>query len=250
MHHQGLETSIEKSPQWLKAAYIQTMRALRAILHTTGILSYLDKQAKYDRKAHYFRSLFSIHHLSDMIVLDTPWWTYAATSKIQAHLQSLTKPLVFEYGSGASTIWLAKRAQQVISVEHDKSWYQKLQKESAAFSNIELTLQEPEYCHDDDYRSQKMPLVTFKAYVNSILHTQEKFDLIVIDGRSRAACLQTCIPFLKPNGIIVFDNSNRQRYQIALSKFQESFYIERYSGLVPGSPFPSETAILRRKDLK
>lgn len=50
-----------------------------------------------------------------------PWVTYSFIDFIR---DRITKKLnIFEYGSGSSTAFYAKRAASVTSVEHDKDWF-------------------------------------------------------------------------------------------------------------------------------
>jgi hypothetical protein len=242
--NQNLEGFIEHTPNWLKSSYISMMQCFKKILHSLGLLSRLDKHAKRSRHVHYLRSLLAIYQLDDMIQLDVPWWTYSAIAAIEKHIQTLGyKPAVFEYGSGASTIWLAKRAQSVISIEHNYNWFQQLKSKLIAYPNVQLIYKAPNRDNIDPlYSSHKMKNVDFKAYVSSIEETSQLFDLIIIDGRCRENCLKASLAYLKPNGIIIFDNSNRKRYQKVLLSF--ALRIQRYYGLVPGSPFKSETSLL------
>lgn len=196
------------------------------------MLTILDKKAKTNATFHYIRSLFAVYQLKDMIQLDIPWWTYPAINALEEYIKGLENPpVVFEYGSGASTLWLAKRSRQVFSIEHDLKWYQQLKNEILNCNNIELLFQPPNG-HD------------FTNYITAITACQQEFDIIVIDGRCRNACLNECLAYLKPQGLIVFDNSDRERYQTALSHPQ--LILERFSGRVPGSPFRGETALLRK----
>jgi protein-L-isoaspartate O-methyltransferase len=44
--------------------------------------------------------------------------------------QRLTKNmLLFEYGSGYSTLFFSKLVKKVVSVEYDKDWYERMSKE-------------------------------------------------------------------------------------------------------------------------
>lgn len=237
---------VDSSPSWLKSVYISYMQWVKKILDKIGLLEKLDKHAATNRSVHYVRSLFAIYQLDDMIALDVPWWTYSAIESIEKYIAQLGyKPRVFEYGSGASTLWLAKRSAQVISVEHDVVWFEKLKTKLASHQHVELILQTPDkIITEKKYGSSKMPDVTFKSYVKTIQQTQKAFDIIIIDGRSREACLEECLPFLKPNGIIIFDNSDRKRYQSVLNT--GLLNVSRYHGRVPGSPFASETALLKK----
>jgi precorrin-6B methylase 2 len=241
-----LEAFIEGTPKGLRVFYLFCVRCLKKLFKITGVLYLLDQRARKNQTCHYLRSLLAIHDIDDMITLDVPWWTYSAIKAIEKYISQLpSPPVVFEYGSGASTIWLAKRSRHVTSFEHDVHWYQQLEHNLSPFSNITLVLKEPNHdLSDPQYLSQKIKTTNFKSYVTGIADFSQQYDIIVIDGRCREKCLEYCIPFLKPRGIIIFDNSNRKRYQQALlhSPLQrQSFY-----GLVPGSPFKSETLILKK----
>ena len=85
--------------------------------------------------------------------------------------------------------------------------------------------------------------VNFKSYVNAINKIDENFDFIAIDGRCRSACLKLATSKLKPNGIVLFDDSRRRRYQKGL--VDSGLMIKRYKGMKSGVPFfPYETVVL------
>ena len=44
------------------------------------------------------------------------------------------------------------------------------------------------------------------------------FDLVLVDGRSRLACLRAAINKVKLGGILMLDNSDYSRYQSSLEK--------------------------------
>ena len=64
---------------------------------------------------------------------------------------------VFEYGSGGSTIFIAKRVKSLVSIEHDKKWYQHVREalNSNAIQNCEYFLIEPEYKDSKFIQSHK-----------------------------------------------------------------------------------------------
>lgn len=235
---------IDDSPAWLKAAYVALMRQIKSILKSSGMLEKLNEKAKHNQNFHYVRSLLAIHDIQDMIGLDVPWWTYSSIDYLKAYIEKCEHPItVFEWGSGASSIWLAKRVDSLITIDHDAKWHTIIQPFLKDCSNVISLLKEPEpWLVNEKYSSQKMPGVNFKSYVTAITEYSAKFDIIVIDGRARSACLQTSLPYLKKNGLIVFDNSNRQEYQQAL--LQSGLTVHRCYGKVPGSPLPGETGIL------
>ena len=241
-----MERILETSPSWLKSFYVQIMKSLKGCLSALGLLKKLDALATRSQRFHYLRSLLAIHQLDDMIQLDIPWWTYDAIKEIENHFQQLGfNPTVFEYGSGASTIWLARRKCIVVSIEHDSSWFYRLQNKLNNYPDVKLNLIQAQPGQAiDKYHSQKIRHASFKDYVLSIDNHPQQYDVIIIDGRCREMCLETCLSHLKPNGLIIFDNSNRKRYQQALKA--SGCEIKRFYGRVPGSPFKSETAILRK----
>ncbi len=53
-----------------------------------------------------------------------PWFTYPAIEFLK---ERLTKEMtVFEYGSGSSTLFFAERVKEIISVETNKEWFNKI----------------------------------------------------------------------------------------------------------------------------
>lgn len=53
-----------------------------------------------------------------------PWFNFSFIELLRERLSSdLT---VFEYGSGASTLFFSKRCKHVTSIEHDKNWFNKI----------------------------------------------------------------------------------------------------------------------------
>src|SRR5882757_1229120 len=59
-----------------------------------------------------------------------PWICFSAIDR----LKEIVRPdmSVFEYGSGGSTLFWASRVKTVVSIEHDKGWFEKMQGELGA----------------------------------------------------------------------------------------------------------------------
>ena len=113
--------------------------------------------------------------------------------------------LAFELGSGGSTIWLAKRVMQVISVENDEHWFeavgQVLIQESLTNADLRLISLKPED-----------PLFSWAGYAQSILKFKhDYFDLVFVDGWDpcRVPCVGYAIPKLKPGGWLVVDDTTQ-----------------------------------------
>ncbi len=116
-----------------------------------------------------------------------PWYTYPAFEYLN-QLDYQDKD-IFEYGAGNSSLFWAKKARSVISIESDKEWYVSLK--SKMDSNQILLLFEEE-----------------QEYVNSIFKGQKKYDVIVIDGVHRLSCAEVAVQCLAPGGLIILDNSD------------------------------------------
>ncbi len=124
-----------------------------------------------------------------------PWITYPALDFLAARIpRSMT---VFEYGSGNSTFWWSKRVKSLVSCEHDKEWYAQF-KEKVPTNTTYLL---------------RRAKGGSREYAQEVAGYRNMFDLIMIDGRDRVNCAKNCIPALRREGVIVWDNSDRDEYQ-------------------------------------
>jgi hypothetical protein len=123
-----------------------------------------------------------------------PWFTYPSIAFLAGRIEPGMS--IFEYGSGYSTLWWSKRVARVVSCEHHDEWYDYLKDRLSA--NVE-------YLHQ--------PLEIGGDYSRSILRFDESFDIVTIDGRDRVNCAKAVLPKLHERGVIIWDNTDRQRYQ-------------------------------------
>lgn len=230
--------------EMVKRVYVRTIRAIGSVAQSAGVLGLLERH-RASRACLYLRSLFSIYDAEDLARLDLPWWAFGAIDHVDAILQRRGSDMVvFEYGSGASTLWLARRCRAVYSVEHDITWAERSRTLCALHDNVEILAVPPmEVDAATRCRSGRAgwQQYSFDAYVESIRRFPFLFDLIVVDGRCRSECLAEARSKLNDEGLIVFDNSNRRRYH----KTTGSLPLPRsvFRGLVPGLPIPGETTV-------
>jgi hypothetical protein len=197
------------------------------------------------RVRHWAYSLTRVHDSLALAALDVPWWTYRAIEVVDDWLAHRPHPIrIFEYGSGASTLWLAGRADEVHSVEHHREFGESIAAAIAQHANIDLRIVEAVRSSAPVVPSAKEGHagLDFAEYAAAIDLVGGVFDLIVIDGRARAACLRQATPRLATGGMIVFDNSRRRRYRPAIrtSGLRE----HRFRGLTPTLPYPDQTSLL------
>lgn len=228
----------------MKNVYIRSVRAVGALLRAVGLLRLLDRLAPRSRTATWARSLFGIHDLDQLSALDVPWWTFDSADQVAAFLATRPDARVFEWGSGASTLWLSARAGSVHSVEHHAGWAQSLR--ARLPGNVTLTVVEPVSTNAPVVGSAKPGHdgLDFSAYVDAIDATEGAYDVIVVDGRAREACVAKAVGRLAPGGMIVFDNVDRQRYVDAIDALGDRVAVTMTRGLTPALPYPTRTALL------
>lgn len=154
-----------------------------------------------------------------------PWVTYPFIDFISNRLKSEME--VFEFGSGNSTLWYAKKVKFITSVEHDKNWYDILKKEIPL--NVNLYFKE---------------LIYGGEYSKISTMPTEYFDIISIDGRDRVNCMKDSIKALKSDGIIVLDDSERVQYTEGIQFLLDNeFKRIDFWGISPGLFYKKNTTI-------
>ena len=232
----------------MKQIYIRIVRLIGGGLRAVSILGFLERRARSNatgsRTATWLVSLFAIHDVDGLGGLDLPWWTFESADQEADFLRARPDARVFEWGSGASTLWLAGRAGSVHSVEHHAGWAAQLAPRLP--ENVTLEVVEPTETTSPAIGSAKPGHagLDFSAYVAAIDETAGDFDVIVIDGRAREACLKRAVDRLADDGLIVFDNVDRRRYVDAISAQGDRVRVTMTRGLTPALPYPTRTALL------
>lgn len=154
-----------------------------------------------------------------------PWYTYPCAHFLEPRLGSAMR--VFEYGAGMSTLWYAARVGEVVAVEHDPAWARRVT--SAGPEGITVVVAE----RPDDY-------------VRAV-NGHGVFDVVVIDGMERTACLEEALPNLSEHGVFVWDNSDREEFRELLPALADrGFRSLSFRGMGPINRQPWETAVVYR----
>ena len=129
----------------------------------------------------------------------SPWITDGALSFIENFINSFVQkhdifPNILEFGSGASTIYFAKKSSSIISFEHDEAWYQQVNELMPKHDCAKIFL------HPRPYSKNIKDISEFGP-----------FDIIIIDGRDRFQCLKECVNLnlLSSSGAYLLDNTER-----------------------------------------
>lgn len=182
---------------------------------TNKWLKYLFRKPKmFFYYGHWLNSLKPGHSpLEDQF----PWIVYEAVSWLKSYLRPEMR--VFEWGSGGSTLFIAKRVKTLVSVEHDSDWYCMVDKkiQEAGFENIHYKLEIPRKSEQIDpfnaSSDDRFFGCSFSKYVQAIdCYSRSSFDLVVVDGRARSGCIKHAISRVSPGGYLLLDNSERAEY--------------------------------------
>jgi hypothetical protein len=156
-----------------------------------------------------------------------PWMTYSAIDFLSN--LDLSQATVFEYGSGASTLFWAKRCKSVCAVEHFVPWFERMKKYIDGRINI---ISQPD----------------LTAYPKEI-EPLGLFDLIYIDGAERMPCAKAACNHLNEGGIIILDNSEWYPQSATFLREQGFMQID-FCGFEPLNSFTSMTSIFLKEHIK
>jgi SAM-dependent methyltransferase len=121
-----------------------------------------------------------------------PWIAYTSIARLRSFLTRRSR--VLEYGSGMSTVWYARHAGAVYSVEDDRPWFEKVRQIIQSERLVNVT-----YCFAQ----------TEEEYASFMAGDAEGFDLIMVDGSCRSKCVAHAGNLLRPGGILYLDNSDK-----------------------------------------
>ena len=155
-----------------------------------------------------------------------PWYTYPAIEYLET--LDVSGCRVFEYGAGNSSLYWARRARTVTSVEDNPQWHAQVL--AGVGPNQKLLL-----------RSDG------EAYAAAIAEEGSRYDVIVIDGNHRAACTRAAMAHLDPGGIIVLDNSDRDTERPCSALLRDEGFIQvDFCGFGPINGYRWATSVFFR----
>lgn len=214
----------------------------------------LDKLAKTVLPKTIYQNLFLLRHLQKLATRDgaylvetgyvksiknfkpvnkegnpIPWMNYSFIDFLEPRLRQSMN--IFEYGSGYSTLYLSDKAGSITSVEFDRSWFEKMKE----------TLKGKDHCKVI-YRPDK------KQYIKAIEEfDNERYDMIIVDGRDRTECIKHILPFLSEDGVVLLDDSWKAKFDKVFEFFKDNRFKElSFTGLKPGGMIVEKTTVFYR----
>ncbi len=157
-----------------------------------------------------------------------PWFTYPAIEYLSQ--LDLSQAKVFEYGSGASTIYWAQRTARVDAVEDDVEWFHRIKPTLGSNATLQLAS-------------------TQNEYVNDVARSGGTYDVIVVDGSHRYECATKAVEFLSSTGFIILDDADDHR--AACESLRQSGLIEvDFSGFGPINGYTKTTSLFLRPNFR
>jgi hypothetical protein len=164
-----------------------------------------------------------------------PWWTYPANEWFDLTLRPHHR--VFEFGSGNSTLWLALRAGELHSVEHDVGWAEIVKASLPDMVQYYLV-------RSDDDEAWGSPDTEYLAPLHA---TTGDFDLVVVDGQARVRCAEAAATRVGETGLILLDDSDRVTFRAIHERLDQlGFGRLDFFGPRPGVGHMSTTSVFCR----
>jgi hypothetical protein len=184
-----------------------------------------------------------------------PWITYSAARYLSRIVQADYR--VLEFGAGNSTRWWAERVSEVVSVEHDPNWAEAVRKynlknvtlveramgDPVSFKHSEVLLREfyplqiAAKESADPTKNYRAGLIDhgFHSYASVLLdYPVCYFNIIVVDGMARVLTAWLASRQLADDGMIIFDNSDRNEYIDAYQYLEQAGFARiDFSGIGP-----------------
>ena len=156
-----------------------------------------------------------------------PWMTYSSIFYLSQ--LDLSDCDIFEWGSGNSTLYFAKRAKSVTSIESNQEWYEYVLKNKP--DNVDLNL------------------VNVDNYAKIIQEKRKTYDIISIDGDiyRRFECAYYAVDLLKKGGMIIIDNSDWLERTTAFLRDQGFIQVD-FAGLGPINNYMWCTSVFLSRD--
>lgn len=175
-----------------------------------------------------------------------PWFAFQSIRYIEKLLRPDMK--IIEYGGGYSTLWWASRVSEVTTVERSKEWSKeiKLSLRKHDLKNVELRTFDkfPNTSEGElelNYESLR-PLVD--EYISSPLEPKHSCDVLIVDDVFRNAVVEGGLQFLKPGGLLILDDSERERHKPVMeSMIRGGWSSAHFFGAVPYHFHEKQTTI-------
>jgi len=176
-----------------------------------------------------------------------PWCSPNTWQIIEDHYRKIKDPIIFEYGTGVSTLWhirnLLSQGGSYIGVEHNAEWFNDVSnaiisyalREGITFqvnsqpaqmkdlinkpsNDIIIKLRVSQTIECNIQMKLRSPTVrkdvndgTFEEFKDYVMAIDQQCDIIIVDGRARKACINYVLDnqYIKSGGLLVLFEAGR-----------------------------------------
>jgi len=169
---------------------------------------------------------------------------------------------VFEWGSGASTVYYSEflrdsgRKFYWYAADNSREWLDRCQQKvdkASLTGQVHLSCSEfqafweyPNYSYENPVPPKESlddPKVA--EYVDAPKQAGGEFDVMIIDGRFRRRCLEVAAQVISPDGIVILHDAQKAHYHSSLDLYQQVEFLE--TGRLPGLRQNSTIALANLK---
>ena len=186
-----------------------------------------------------WREEFAIERsIDEKICLDKdgnpiPWYTYPAIEYLSQF--DYSDKQILEFGCGFSSLFWAKRAKKVTSIEDNLNWFDKWKKE---FDEPNLDIR---------WRDEG------EIYEQAAFEDNIKYDVIIVDGKRGFQCAEAAVKALNKGGMIILDDSDRintsQEYVKAVEILKNANLLQvDFYGFCPMNNYTKTTSVFFSRD--
>jgi len=202
------------------------------------------------------RWLLSLRSGRNALVDGAPWVPYRAAEWLESYLEPTMN--AFEWGSGGSTIFIARRVGRLVAVEHSPVWEARIAGMLCrrAITNCDLLSVGADAPGagggsgaQKDVRFASLWVddesTSFERYVRTIdAYPDGHFDLVSVDGHARLACIAQAVRKVRPGGYVMLDNAGPYREEA--SRILDGWPATDLSGPAPYHPYAYANVVWRR----
>ena len=146
-----------------------------------------------------FKSPNPIQYVDPNCNLILPWYVKPCLDEILS--MDFKNWEVFEWGGGCSTVWYSFNCKSVDTLEDSQSWTNEISDYLISNNKNNFSMKVISVP-----QSANQPHPNQEEYLNYISTLNKKWDCIVVDGSYRNDALKISENYVKPGGIIIFDN--------------------------------------------
>lgn len=202
-------------------------------------MKYQLAKLQYNQNKESWHKSFLEGFCQDSQGLPLPWMTYPFIEFIEKKLQP--HHTIFEFGSGSSTLFFAKKVAKVVAIESSEKWHEimKLRLLEHNIKNVELI-----------FMPNALTNFEYENCAANYAKNFSKFDFIIIDSLKRFECAKNSINAIKPTGAIVLDDSERKNYSKIFDFFAKNNLNKKdFFGIAPAQIKIKNTTIFSQINL-